>query len=200
MGALAIFAVVLITGAALVLIAKAEGVDVGSEVSNVVGQISSAGGDLVAQLGLTNDPIALAIPIIQGFESFSAKAYPDPPGSGKYSIGWGHQIQPGESYRPDSVIGRDEGDQLLRVDVGSAYACVTQHVEVDLTPQQTAALISFCYNVGCGAFQDSTMVRLLNQGDFEGAAAQFPSWNHSGGAISQTLTDRRSQEQELFNS
>jgi len=195
----AFVAIILIAGAALVLLAKAEGVDVGSELQNVVDTVTTAGQTAIGDLGLTNDPISLATPIIKGFETCSLKAYPDPPGSGKYSIGWGHQIRPGESYDQNSVIGQSEADDLLRVDVASAYTCVTQHVEVDLTPNQAAALISFCYNVGCGAFGSSTLVRLCNQGDFEGASAQFPSWIHAGGMVSQDLVDRRTQEQELFN-
>src|SRR6266853_3885834 len=99
--AVAVVGILIGGAAALVLLAKAEGVDVGAELQNVTDSITSAGGDVVAQLGLTSDPIALAMPIIKGFESFSAKAYPDPPGSGKFSIGWGHQIQPGESYGSD---------------------------------------------------------------------------------------------------
>lgn len=197
---MAVLAVLILGGAALVLLLKAEGVDVGSTISDVVEQVTSAASDVPAELGLTDDPIALATPIIKGFETCSLKAYPDPPGSGKFSIGWGHQIRPGESYDQNSVISQSEADDLLRVDVGSAYTCVTQNVETDLTPNQAAALISFCYNVGCGAFGSSTLVSLVNQGDFEGASEQFPSWIHAGGLVSQALVDRRSQEQELFNS
>src|SRR5216684_3086377 len=143
--------------AGLYFIAKAEGVDVGAELQNVSDQIKSAA---AAVTGGGDDPISIAMPIIQGFESFSERAYPDPPGSGKYSIGWGHQIQPGEPYGPDSVIGQEEGDSLLRVDVARFYTCVTDNVTVDLTANQKAALISFCYNVGCAAFADSTMLRV----------------------------------------
>jgi lysozyme len=197
---MAVLAVLILGGAALVLLLKAEGVDVGSTISDVVEQVTSAASDIPAELGLTNDPIALATPIIKNFESCSLKAYPDPPGSGKFSIGWGHQIKSGESYDQNSVISQSEADDLLRVDVGSAYTCVTQNVETDLTLNQTAALISFCYNVGCTAFSSSTLVSLVNQGDFEGASEQFSSWIHAGGLVSQELVDRRSQEQELFNS
>jgi len=197
--AFAVLAVLLAGGAALVLIAKAEGVDVGAEVQNVVDKISSVGSDVVGGLGLANDPISLATPIVKNFEGCVLTAYPDPPGSGKFSIGWGHQIRPGESYDQNSVIEQSEADDLLRIDIAAAYTCVTQNVDVDLTPNQAAALTSFCYNVGCAAFADSTLVQLCNQSDFEGASEQFPSWIHAGGVVSQALVDRRNMEQELFN-
>jgi GH24 family phage-related lysozyme (muramidase) len=196
----AAFAIILAGGIGLYFLARAQGVDVGSLVNDLTDEIKSGADSVSADLGLSNDPLAIAMPIIQGFESFSERAYPDPPGSGKFSIAWGHQIQPGEAYDQTSVIGRAEGDQLLRTDMGRFYACVTQNVSVELTPNQTAALISFCYNVGCSAFANSTLLSLVNQGDFEGAAAQFPQWVHSGGAISDALVSRRAQEQELFNS
>jgi lysozyme len=99
-----------------------------------------------------------------------------------------------------SEISDSEATDLLRADVAKFYACVTDNVSAELTPNQTAALISFCYNVGCGAFASSTMVRLLNDGDIDGATAQFPQWIHAGGAVSDALVSRRAQEQELFNS
>ena len=151
-----------------------------------------------------NDPIAIALPIIENFERFSARAYPDPPGSGKYSIGFGHQIQPGESYTPDSVIGRNEAEDLLRVDVGVAWTCVYRNVTASCSPQQYAALISLCFNIGCTNFKSSTVVRDLNQGDPDGAAAAFALWNkeHIDGVltVSANLINRRQQETQLFQS
>lgn len=199
---MAAFAILIVAGAVFALIAKLEGVDFSSELSDLKDKFNSEVSSLSADAGLSgvpDDPISIALPIIKNFESFSEKAYPDPPGSGKYSIAWGHQIKPGEPYGPDSIVSREEGDQLLRIDVGGAYNCVQNHVSVDLTPNQAAALISFVYNVGCGGFENSTMLSLLNQGDFEGAAGQFPSWIHAGGQVNNALVSRRSQEQELFN-
>jgi lysozyme len=144
------------------------------------------------------------LPIIENFESFSAHAYPDPPGSGKYSIGFGHQIQPGESYTPDSVIARGEAEDLLRVDVGAAWTCVYRNVTASCSPQQYAALISLCFNIGCANFKGSTVVKDLNQGDPDGAAAAFALWNkeHVDGVltVSANLTSRRQSEAQLFQS
>jgi lysozyme len=201
-GKMAALAIIFGGAVALFLIAKYEGVDVGQfaseELGNLSDEINAEVASAGASLGLSSDPIAIALPIIKTFEGFSATAYPDPPGSGKYSIGYGHQIRPGDPYDANSTIGEDEAADLLRVDVGDAYADVQNRVAVELNPNQTAALISLRFNIGGGAFASSTLLRLVNQGDFDDAAAQFPVWIHSGGAVSQALVTRRAQEQELF--
>jgi lysozyme len=188
--------------AAVLLMAHYQGFDVGAEIAGVGDQISGELQQISGELGLTNDPIELALPIIKEFEGFSARAYEDPKGSGKYSIGYGHQIRPGDPYDRNSVISEPEAADICRVDVGSAYACVSQNVTVELQPQQIAALVSFAFNEGNGAFRGSTLLRLVNQGDFEGAAAQFPAWvyMHENGQLvkSASLESRRQQEADLF--
>ena len=160
------------------------------------------GGDSVAPVtdGGANDPISIALPVIRKFEGFATGAYEDPQGSGKFSIGYGHQIRPGDPYNSASAITEGEATDVLRVDVGSAWTCVYQNVKVDCSPQQYAALISLCFNIGCNAFKSSTLVRDLNNGDIASAADQFSVWNKVGGQISDALVQRRQDEQQLFQS
>ena len=54
---------------------------------------------------------------------------------------------------------------LLGQDLEVAEGVVNDSAEVDLSQNQFDALVSFCFNVGAGAFQNSTLLRLLNQGD-----------------------------------
>ena len=63
---------------------------------------------------------------------------------------------------------------------------------------QFDALVAFSFNCGPGALQASTLRRLYNAGDIEGAAAEFPKWNKGGGRILPGLTRRRLAEQALF--
>ena len=67
-----------------------------------------------------------------------------------------------------------------------------------LSQGQFDALVAFSFNCGLGALQASTLRRLYNAGDVEGAAAQFPKWNKGGGRILAGLTRRRLAEQALF--
>lgn len=68
-----------------------------------------------------------------------------------------------------------------------------------LTDNQFSALVCFCFNVGVGAFEDSTLLELLNQGDFIGASNQFAQWNKVNGEPWLDLTRRRLAEQALFS-
>ncbi|MFK9512027.1 lysozyme, partial [Escherichia coli] len=62
-------------------------------------------------------------------------------------------------------------------------ARVRRIVTVPLTANQLGALVSFAYNLGTGALASSTLLRLLNAGDYKGAAAQFARWNRAGGRV-----------------
>jgi lysozyme len=63
---------------------------------------------------------------------------------------------------------------------------------------QFDALVAWSFNCGLGALQASTLRRLYNAGDVEGAAAEFPKWNKGGGRVLPGLTRRRLAEQALF--
>ena len=73
-------------------------------------------------------------------------------------------------------------------------------VRVPLEEHQFAALVCFCFNVGPGAegFGGSTLLKLLNQGDYGAAANQFPRWNKVNGQPWLGLTRRRLAERSLF--
>jgi lysozyme len=143
-----------------------------------------------------------AVTFISKQETFSAYVYNDPPGSDKYSIGYGHQVRPGDPYFPNvqfkGPISFDEGKNLLLQDTLSSQSCVDSAVKVNLSQNQYTALVSLCYNIGCSAFSSSTLVRLLNQGNYQGASDQFASWVYSNGQLLSGLVNRRSQERSLF--
>lgn len=72
-------------------------------------------------------------------------------------------------------------------------------VKVPLTAHQMGALVSFAYNVGMGALGSSTLLRLLNAGQYDAAAKQFARWNKAGGRVLAGLTRRRAAEAALFS-
>ena len=153
-------------------------------------------------VGGTVDPLVLAAGIIAQFEGFSPNAYADPSGqTSTYSIGYGHQITSGDGFTNASTISESDALSLLQSDIGSRFApCVDSSVTISITPQQQAALYSLCYNIGCSAFQNSTLLGDLNTGDYAQAQAQFAVWNQAGGQVLSSLTSRRAQEASLFGS
>lgn len=134
------------------------------------------------------------IALIKGFESCRLTAYPDI--AGVWTIGWGHTADVKEGM----TIAQSEADALLLADLARFEDCVNDAVAVPLTQNQFDALVSFTFNVGCAAFRNSTLLRLLNTGDSSGAALQFGEWVHAGGHISLGLQFRRQAETALFTS
>jgi lysozyme len=135
--------------------------------------------------------------MIAQFEGFSATAYNDPPGSTKYSIGYGHQIQPGEPYM-NQTITVDQGRALLAQDTANAQIAVRGAITRTITPSQFDALTSFVYNVGAHAFTSGTVPAKVNAGDFAAVAATMRLYNKSGGAVNPSLTARRETEAASF--
>ncbi len=87
---------------------------------------------------------------------------------------------------------------LVERDLTSALDQVNAVVVVPLGVNQQAALIDFVYNVGAGNFERSTLLALLNQGDYAGAAAQFARWDYADGIVLPGLLRRREAEATLF--
>lgn len=125
-------------------------------------------------------------------EGFSATPYWDHKG---YSIGYGHLMTLGENY---TSVTQDQARALLLQDAAIAVRAVNSSVSVSLTQNQFDALVSFAYNVGVGAFKSSTLVKLLNQGDYADVGAQLARWNQASGAVSAALVARRQSEAQQF--
>jgi lysozyme len=82
----------------------------------------------------------------------------------------GPDIQPGVKLPVEQAL------QRALTDVQKFEGAVRQCVKVPLHQHEYDAFVKFSYNVGSGAFCNSTMVRLLNAGDYAGACAQFDRW------------------------
>ena len=134
--------------------------------------------------------------LIRESEGCRLTAYPDPASGGDpWTIGYGHT---GADVTPGKVITQDEAERLLEEDVDTFERGVMRLVKVGLTQGQFDALVCFSFNLGLGALQQSTLLRLLNTGDYDGAAAQFLRWDKAGGRVMAGLTKRREAEKELF--
>jgi len=99
---------------------------------------------------------------------------------------------------PD-VITIEEAEDLLKYEVNeSCESTIERLVKVPLQQNQYDALVSIIYNVGASAFGDSTLLRMLNLGDYQGAADQLLRWNIGGGRVLLGLLRRREDERALF--
>lgn len=126
-------------------------------------------------------------------EGFSSTPYYDFKGS---SIGYGHLIKPGESF---ASISQEVAAQLLASDVAWAVDAVRSAVLAPVDQNQFDALVSFCFNVGAGAFSRSTLVRRINAFD-PNAADEFGRWVYAGGRVNDGLIARRQSERAQYES
>ena len=131
--------------------------------------------------------------LVQEFEGCRLDAYRCP--AGIPTIGYGAT---GPDIRMGMVWTQEQADARLVEDLARFADGVERLVEVDLSDNQFAAIVSFAFNVGLGALRDSTLLRKLNAGDYLGAADQLPRWNKGGGRVLPGLTRRRAAERDLF--
>jgi lysozyme len=148
------------------------------------------------------DVSAGGLSLIASFEGWRGDLYDDV--AGNATIGYGHLVHAGPVTAADrggpygNGITQAQGLALLHGDAARMVEAVRSSVTVPLTQDQFDALVSFTYNVGAGAFEGSTLLRLLNAGDYAGARAQFAVWDKAGGQVVPGLVRRRAAEAALF--
>jgi GH24 family phage-related lysozyme (muramidase) len=137
--------------------------------------------------------------IIKEFEGLRLQAYPD---AGAWAIGWGSTTIGGKVVREGQSITQAQADAQLDADLVRFYDALVRAIPAVASwqPNRVAALLSWTYNVGVGAMQDSTLRRRILAGEDPAVvvAAELPRWNKSGGTPLAGLTRRRNAEVALF--
>jgi lysozyme len=131
--------------------------------------------------------------LTEQFEGCQLTAYQDQ--VGVWTIGYGHT---GSGVVSGLAITQDQAVALLVSDVAAAAAFVNNAVTIELQQNEFDALVDFVFNLGRGAFAGSTLLKNLNAGQFDAAAAQFALWDHAGGQVVAGLLRRRQAEAALF--
>jgi lysozyme len=139
----------------------------------------------VAALGLS----AAAFVAMLAHEGYREAAYIPVPGDVP-TIGFGttESVKLGDRTTPVRAMQRALQDTAKFE--GAIKRCVT----VPLHQHEYDAYVSLSYNIGEGAFCKSTLVKLLNQQDYEGACAQILRWDRFQGKPLLGLTKRRQEE------
>jgi lysozyme len=141
------------------------------------------------------------IDLIKKWEGCKLTAYKCP--AGVWTIGIGTTCYPdGRRVREGDTITDQQAEGFLVHECEEKAKAVDKLVNVDLHQNQFDALVSFAYNVGIGAFKESTLLRLLNQPNYNEAANQFKEWNkatvNGQRVVLEGLVNRRKDEEELF--
>lgn len=141
-------------------------------------------------IGATAGALSIATAVVSYYEGYQPTAYRDP--VGVPTICFGHTA----TARIGQTLSQAQCTQLLQADLGAAFAAVDRRARVDLPPPTRAALASFVYNVGEGAFTRSTLLRKLNAGNLRGACHELSRWVYAGGRKLNGLVKRRATELE----
>ncbi|MFA7085465.1 MAG: lysozyme [Aliarcobacter sp.] len=137
--------------------------------------------------------------LIKEFEGFSSVAYLC--SAKKATIGYGNTFwEDGTPVKIGDQISKERAETLLKHVVDNFSVAVEVDIKIEVTQNQFDAMVSLAYNIGLGAFKNSTLLRQLNRGNFVGASQEFLRWNKSNGKPLLGLTRRREREKLLFDS
>lgn len=144
--------------------------------------------------------------LIESFEGLILQSYDDyndriikvgDTSRGTLTIGYGHTTSAGEpKVFPGQKITEEEADRILQADLRKVEANVDRLVKVKINQNQFDALVSFEFNTG--GLSQSSVLRKLNSGDYDGAADALLLWTKANGQTLPGLLRRRQAERTLF--
>lgn len=147
--------------------------------------------------------------LLKSWEGMELKVYLDS-GSAP-TLGIGHLITKSEKASGKIIIGTevviyyrngltvDQCWRLLDQDLEPAEKAVNDARMVELSQNQYDTLVIFTFNIGVTAFEESRLLKLLNQGHYDQVPAQLRRWIHDNGRVVQGLINRREKEIKLWN-
>lgn len=135
---------------------------------------------------------AEGIALIKQWEGCRLEAYQDI--GGVWTIGYGHT----KTAQPGMKITQADAERLLREDLSNYEGSVASAVDVTLTDNQFAALVSWTYNIGVSAMRRSTLIKKLNAGDYASVPLELAKWNKVKGRVVPGLSNRRAAEAGLW--
>lgn len=144
---------------------------------------------LAARIGA--GAVALVVPLVMYYEGTVQRTYKDPINKLTACVGHtGPELRMGQTFSREQCADMLDGDLLKHAD---ALDCIDR----ELTPGQTAAFLSFAFNVGAKNFCNSTLARKANAGDMAGACAELSRWTYAGGKQLAGLVKRRAAERAI---
>ncbi|ELI8409909.1 lysozyme [Salmonella enterica] len=139
--------------------------------------------------------VAIAAAMLGSHDGLEGRRYvPYRDVAGVLTICDGHT---GEDIIPGRRYNDAECDALLNKDLAQVAARIDPLIKVSIPNSERAALYSFAYNVGTGAFAKSTLLKKLNAGDHAGACNELKRWTYAGGRQWKGLVTRREIEREV---
>ena len=128
------------------------------------------------------------ISLIKKFEGCELESYQD--AVGVWTIGYGHT----KDVKEGMTISKEQADTMLLNELDEYCEHVEKAVVVKLEQCQFDALVSWTFNLGPTNLAASTLLKVLNKGEYDEVPAQIKRWNKAGGKVLQGLIRRREAE------
>jgi len=133
---------------------------------------------------------AIATPFIGNWEGLETKPYHD--------IGGVLTVCYGETQGVEErTYTREQCEHMLENRVTDFHSKVMARIDKKIPITMQAAVTSFAYNVGIGAFERSTLLKKINRGDLYGACQELDRWVYVGRTYVRGLANRRESEKRL---
>lgn len=133
---------------------------------------------------------------IANFEGFADKVMIPVPGD-MPTGGFGHADK---RLPVGQCVSKAQAVAWLKDDIEKHRAYLVKCVKVPLTQSEFDAYLSFAFNVGGNAFCNSSLLKKLNSGDYQGACEGLKAWVYSGGVKYKGLETRRNIERLMCES
>jgi lysozyme len=117
----------------------------------------------------------------------------------KAELSSGKIVINGTAIKYGDGITTQQAMDLLAQDLHPAEDAVRNGVKVSLSQNQFDALVSFTFNAGTGGFTNSTMLKLLNKGQYDAVPKQMARWVYVDGQVCDDLEERRAREAKLWS-
>ncbi len=138
-----------------------------------------------------------AVSLVKKWEGFRSTPYRC--SANVLTIGYGSTQINGRPIKSTDVVTESEAEKYLLDDLSNRLGLLRVWCKVKLTNGQISALLSLMYNIGNTAFKNSTLLRLLNNGDYNAARKQLLVWNKVNGSPNQGLINRRADEYTVWS-
>jgi lysozyme len=144
--------------------------------------------------------LEIAAELCKRFEGFRAKPYLCPAGIPTIGYGSTYYADGKKVTLNDSSISQEAANALLMSELQHTYLPgVLKNCPILATDERKCnAVVDFCYNLGVGRLQTSTLKRKINAQDWDGAKEQLMLWTKGGGKVLPGLLKRRQSECALM--
>ncbi len=135
---------------------------------------------------------AEGLSLIKKFEGCELKAYRC--AANVLTIGYGTIKNVTEGME----ITQEEAETLLQEEMHEYEGYINDMVKVPLEQHQFDAMVSWVFNLGSGNLSSSTLLKKLNNSEYDEVPAQIRRWNKAGGKVLDGLIRRREAEALMF--